>query len=34
MMVCRSVDEVENYVEIHVHDSFYLFGKTVDAYHC
>lgn len=34
MMVCASVDEMENYVETYVHDLFCLLCETVDAYRC
>lgn len=34
MMICRSVDEMKNYVETHIHYSFCLFGEMVDACHC
>lgn len=32
-MACRSVDEMENDVETHVRDSFYLLAEKVDACH-
>lgn len=32
-MICRSVEKMENDVETHVCDSFYLRGKKADAYH-